>query len=181
MTTSTAGPAVDVAALFQEHGRFVFRLLRRLGVPDADVDDVFQEVFVIVHRKLATLDPTVSRRAWTYGVSVRCAANYRKRQRARREVATEEMADRPDERLVMPGEVIDARKAKDILGQILARLDDDKREVFVLHVIEELPMNEVADALGCPVATAWSRLYAARKLVEDGIRRARAQMQMGKP
>ena len=170
-----------VAALFHEHGRFVFRLLRRLGVADADADDVFQEVFVIVHRKLPELDPAGSLRAWLYGVSVRCAANYRKRQRARREVPTESFTEPSDDEQTTPAEAIDARKARDILEGILARLDDDKREVFVLHVIEELPMQEAADALGCPVHTAYSRFYAARKLVEDGIRRARAQMQMGKP
>ena len=65
---------------------------------------------------------------------------------------------------------------REILNAILRGVPDDKRDVFVLHVIEELPMREVADAVGCPLHTAYSRLYAARKLVEDGIRRVRAQM-----
>jgi RNA polymerase sigma-70 factor, ECF subfamily len=165
-----------VAALFREHGRYVFRLLRRLGVPDADVDDVFQEVFVIVHRKLPELDPRTPLRAWVYGICVRRAANYRKRNRTRREVPTEETIERADTEQTTPSEAVDARKARQILDAILRGLPDQKREVFVLYVIEELPMQEVADALGCPLHTAYSRLYAARKLVEDGIRRARAQM-----
>lgn len=168
-----------VTALFHEHGRFVFRLLRRLGVSDADVDDVLQEVFVIVHRKLPELEQTGSLRAWVYGISVRCAANYRKRQATRREVPTDEVSERPDLDQTTPAEAIDTKKAKSILDAILARLPDEKREAFVLHVIEELAMNEVAEALGCPLHTAYSRFYAARTLVEDGIRRARAQM--GKP
>ena len=181
LTTAAAPPAVDskVAALFHEHGRFVFRLLRRLGVSDADADDVFQEVFVIVHRKLPELEQTGSLRAWVYGISVRRAANYRKRQATRREVPTDEVSEHPDLDQPSPAEAIDTKKAKSILDAILVRLPDEKREAFVLHVIEELPMNEVAQALGCPLHTAYSRFYAARTLVEDGIRRARAQM--GKP
>ncbi|MDF2696117.1 MAG: polymerase sigma factor RpoE [Labilithrix sp.] len=162
--------------VFREYGRFVFRVLRRLGVHDADVDDVFQEVFVVVHRKLPELAPSGSLRAWVYGICVRRAANYRKRRWARREHTTEEEVEHPDVEQFTPVEAIDAGKAREVLENILRSLPDQKREVFVLHVIEELPMQEVADALGCPLHTAYSRFYAARKLVEDGIRRARAQM-----
>ena len=177
-STVASTPAVEarVAEIFREHGRYAFRLLRRLGVPDADVDDVFQEVFVIVHRKLPDLDPNAVLRAWVYGICVRRAANYRKRNRARREIATEEAIERVEIDPTTPGEAIDARKAREILETILRGLPDEKREVFVLYEIEELPMQEVADAVGCPLHTAYSRLYAARKLIHEGIRRARAQM-----
>ena len=67
------------------------------------------------------------------------------------------------------------RGTRAILDALLRTLPDEKREVFVLYVLEELPMQEVADAVGCPLHTAYSRLYTARKLVEDGIRRVRAQ------
>ncbi len=179
--TSSAPAVVDskVAAIFREQGRYVVRLLRRLGVADADVDDVFQEVFMIVHRKLPALDPAASVRAWVYGICVRRAANHRKRKRARREFPTDESADTVDLEQAAPGEALDATKARAMLDAILRELSDEKRDVFVLYVIEELPMREVADALGCPLHTAYSRLYAARKHVEDSIRRLRAQM--GRP
>lgn len=181
-TLATAGPAAvapKVAAIFREHGRYIFRLLRRLGVADADLDDVFQEVFVIVHRKLPELDPSVQLRAWVYGICIRCASDHRKRAHTRREVTTDETIERVDDDQTTPPEALDTMKAREILDGILRGLPDQKRDVFVLYEIEELPMQEVADALGCPLHTAYSRLYAARKLVEDGIRRARAQM--GKP
>lgn len=181
-TLATAGPAAvesKVAAIFREHGRYIFRLLRRLGVADADLDDVFQEVFVIVHRKLPELDPSVQLRAWVYGICIRCASDHRKRAHTRREVTTDETIERVDDDQTTPPEALDTMKAREILDGILRGLPDQKRDVFVLYEIEELPMQEVADALGCPLHTAYSRLYAARKLVEDGIRRARAQL--GKP
>lgn len=174
----TSTPAVEsrVAAIFREYGRFVFRLLRRLGVPDADVDDVFQEVFLIVHRKLPDLEPNTVLRAWVYGICVRRAANYRKRNRARREIPTEATIEPVEVDSTTPGEAIDARRAKELLEDILRGLPDEKREVFVLYVIEELPMQEVADAVGCPLHTAYSRLYAARKLIHERMHRARARM-----
>ena len=64
---------------------------------------------------------------------------------------------------------------------MLAELPDPKREVFVLHVIEDLPMQEVAEALGCPLHTAYTRFYAAKKLFEAAARRARARAQMDLP
>ena len=58
---------------------------------------------------------------------------------------------------------------------MLAELPEPKREVFVLHMIEDLPMHEVAEALGCPLHTAYTRFYAAKKMFEAAVRRARAQ------
>lgn len=172
-------PEATVEGIFHDQGRFVFRFLRRLGVPDADIDDVVQDVFVVVHRKLPQFDPQSSLRAWVYGICLRSAATYRKRRRSRQELTTGEEIDAPDESSASPIETLDAQKGREILDGILRALPDDKREIFILYVLEELSMPEVALVLGCPLQTAYSRLYAARKLVEDAIRRTRAQM--GRP
>src|SRR5262249_42577056 len=153
-----------VADIFRDHGRFVFRLIRRLGVPDADVDDVFQEVFVVVHRKLPEFEPHGSLRSWVYGICVRRVSNYRRRHRGRHELPPEATIEHTATEETTAPEVLDERKARALLESILRGLPEQKREVFVLYVIEELTMQEVADALGCPLKTAYSRLYAARKL-----------------
>jgi RNA polymerase sigma-70 factor (ECF subfamily) len=70
-------------------------------------------------------------------------------------------------------EELATHEARKVLDRILDELDDDKRAVFVLYEIEELTMAEVAEAIGCPLQTAYSRLHAARKLVAAGIERAR--------
>ncbi len=67
------------------------------------------------------------------------------------------------------------REARATLDRILDGLDDDKRAVFVLFEIEELPMTEVAMAVGCPLQTAYSRLHAARREVEAAMHRLRAK------
>jgi RNA polymerase sigma-70 factor (ECF subfamily) len=171
---------VTATDMFREHGRYAFRLLRRLGVHEADVDDVLQEVFVAVHRKLPEFDPSRSGRGWLYGICLRLAANYRRTRRKRREmhVAQGHESEPVDIDAATPLEVVEARKARAVLDSILAELPDPKRDVFVLHVIEDLPMHEVAEAIGCPLHTAYTRFYAAKKLFEAAARRVRAQMSL---
>ncbi len=65
-------------AIFDAHHTFVFRSLLHFGVPDASVDDAVQEVFVVVHRRLATFDATASMRAWLWGIARHVAANQRR-------------------------------------------------------------------------------------------------------
>jgi RNA polymerase sigma-70 factor (ECF subfamily) len=141
-------------------------VLRRLGVPDADADDVLQEVFVIVHRKLPGFEGRSSVRTWLYSICVRVASDYRLRTRARRE-APSEVA----EVAIEAGQEahVETAQARILLDRVLDALDDSKRAVFVLHEIEELPMSEIASALECPVQTAYSRLHAARREFEAAV------------
>src|SRR5256885_11242264 len=79
----------DFRASFEVHAPFVLRILRRLGVPKADRDDLFQEVFFIVHRKLHEYDGRASFRAWLYGICVRTVSTYRRSARVRRQESQE--------------------------------------------------------------------------------------------
>ncbi len=160
-----------LAEIFREYAPFVWRALRRLGVREADVEDVCQEVFVVVHRKLGDFEGRSSLRTWIYGICARTASDYRRSGRVRREVVT----DAPPEMAAEGGheDVVALKQARAKLDRILDELDDDKRAVFVLYEIEELSMAQVADSLGCPLQTAYSRLHAARKIVEAGVAKAK--------
>ena len=164
-------PLPSLAEIFRTHAPFVWRGLRRLGVPESDVEDVCQEVFVVVHRKLGDFEGRSSLKTWIYGICARTASDYRRSGRVRREIVT----DAPPEAAAEGATAYDTvalRQARATLDRILDELDDDKRSVFVLYEIEELTMAEVAEALGCPLQTAYSRLHAARKVVEAGVARA---------
>ena len=170
--SEAGGPGVvpPLAQIFREHAPFVWRGLRRLGVPECDVEDVCQEVFVVVHRKLGDFEGRSSLRTWIYGICARTASDYRRSGRVRREVVTDAPPDAPQEG--GQHEALALKQARATLDRILDELDDDKRSVFVLYEIEELTMAEVAEAIGCPLQTAYSRLHAARKVVEAGVARA---------
>jgi RNA polymerase sigma-70 factor (ECF subfamily) len=167
----TLAAPLDTATLFRAHAPYVWRALRRLGVREADIEDVCQEVFVVVDRRKGDFEGRSSAKTWVYGIALRTASDYRKRASHRRETLTSEP---PEERSTDdPHEALEARQARAILDRLLDELDDDKRAVFVLYEIEELPMNEVADAVGCPLQTAYSRLHVARAKITEGARRLR--------
>ncbi len=160
------------AEIFREHGAFVFRLLRRLGVPDADLDDATQDVFVSVHRGLGSYEERNQMRSWLYRISVREASRYL---RARPRVSAVDVDRIAGPSAWSPEDAAQANEARADFDRLLAVLDEDRRTVFVLYEVEELPMEEVARYIGCPLATAYSRLRSARKLVLAAAKRLEAQ------
>jgi RNA polymerase sigma-70 factor, ECF subfamily len=157
-----SGPSF--AAVFHEYAPFVLRAMRHLGVGEADLHDQCQEVFVAVFQGLAGFEGRSSLRTWIYGIALRVASNYRRRAYVRRECAVAELPEPAPEEQPDAAEQASQRRQ---LQRLLAGLDEDKREVFVLYELEELPMKEVAEACGCPLQTAYSRLRAARRALLD--------------
>lgn len=173
---SPSGPVLAPAAgqslreIFEANVAFVWRTLRHFGVSEADVEDVCQEVFVVVHRKLSGFEGRSALRTWLYGICFRVAKDHRSRAYMRREIAVSEP---PPHAAPATQETDYARaEARLVLDRILDMLDEDKRAVFVLYEIEGLPMREVAEVVGCPLQTAYSRLQAARKIVLEAAEAA---------
>jgi len=157
---SDSGSAPNLRQAFDEHARYIWRALRHLGVAEADVEDICQEVFITAHRKLAEFEGRSSLRAWLYGIGLRHAADYRKRAYVRRERAHEQPPEpAPSSERGQEQNQADSRR---LLQSLLAELDADKREVLVLYELEGFTMKEVAEIVGCPLQTAYSRLHAAR-------------------
>lgn len=152
----------DFEALYRAHFAFVWRSLKRLGVPPDQLDDATQDVFVTAHRRFGTWEGRASARAWLYGVARRVAFRYRRSQ-ARRE-RKHAALPRPE-----PPE-FDARLSdREDLARVVSALDalsPERRQVYVLAVVEGLRANEIADALDCKVPTVYSRLRRARADLE---------------
>jgi RNA polymerase sigma-70 factor, ECF subfamily len=151
------------ASLFHAHALFVWRVLRRLGVAEADVEDVCQDVFLTVHRRFEAFEGRSSSRTWIYGICLRTAANYRRRGWRQREEALG--ADHELAFATKPEEPTAVRE----LDRALAALSEAKRIVFVLYEFGELSMAEVAAVVGCPVKTCFSRLHAARRELRGAL------------
>lgn len=142
------------------------RTLRYLGVREADINDVFQEVFLVVHRRLEEFEGRASLKTWLYQIARHAASDQRRRAYMRNEVPTAEPAlGRADGGVSRSAQL----EARQLLLQALDQLDDDKRAVFVLFEVEGMTMNEVVEVLGCPLQTAYSRLHAARKIVAEQV------------
>ena len=162
--------------VFDEHARYVWRVLRHLGVPEPELDDLCQDVFLVVHRQLPSFEHRSKLSTWLYGICVRTASDYRRRARVRYERPS---ADPAASLVAASGLEPDARiGAKHELLRLLAALDEDKRTVLVLYEIEGLAMNEVAEIIGCPLQTAYSRLHAARAFLLAASHEAQADSEV---
>jgi RNA polymerase sigma-70 factor, ECF subfamily len=166
--TAPETSTLELTALLREHGGFVARVLHRM-VAEADVDDAWQEVFVVVHTKLGEFEGRSSVRTWLYGICFRTAAAFRRKAPVRREIPTEDLPEVPV--LSTPEKELGDREALSLLDQAVMTLDDDKKHVFLLYEVEELTMAEVAEIVGCPLQTAYSRHKAAREIVMAYFRR----------
>lgn len=157
------GPPPSMRTVFDEHARYVIRTLRHLGIKEADVDDVAQEVFLTVHRKLPEFEGRSKLRTWLYAICLRVASDHRRRAYVVRERVTDSPPVDTGERTgAEPDTSLESRA---FVEQLLGQLDDDKRAVLVLYEIEGLTMREVAEVVGCPLQTAYSRLHAAREIL----------------
>jgi len=156
----------------REHGSYLWRLLRRLGVREADVDDAWQETFIVVHRKLPEFEGRSALRTWLSAIAIRVVIDYRNRAHRRHEQATDEVPDRGQP--ATQDHAVLQKQRLALLDKLLRELKPEQREVLVLYEFGELPMSEVARAIGCPVQTAYSRLNAARRFLETSVRRSAA-------
>lgn len=159
----SASPKPTVRQVFDEHARYIWRTLRHLGVSDADTPDLCQEVFLTVHRKLASFEGRSTLRTWLYGICIRVASEHRRRPYVRHERPTSEPAS-AEASLAEPGPDAHLQQRRAVL-RLLGVLDADKRLVVVLYEIEGFSMKEVAEIADCPLQTAYSRLHAGRELM----------------
>jgi len=160
-----AAPAARPTAgeLFREHATFIWRVVAGHGVAPADVQDVTQEVFLVAFRKLGEWDPArASAASWLYAIAIRVAANHRRLAHVRRETpgAVPQAAVTPD-----PAGSIDRTRLLAQLDAALVEMEPRRRDVFILFEIAEQSMHDVARTVGCPLKTAYKRLYAARREV----------------
>lgn len=172
-----SAPAIDPPSfdeVYEAHVDFLWRSARALGVPVSAVDDVLQDVFVVVHRRLPEFEGRASVRTWLTRILVRVIAQHRRRFR------------RKEDHAALPDEVIDSRgtgpheevaraQAVALLGQILDAMDEEQRTVFVLAEIEQMPVPEIAQAIEVNVNTVYSRLRLARREYERQLARVRAK------
>ncbi len=152
-------PDLEFRRIFDGHAEGVARTLRYLGVPEADLMDAAQEVFLVVNRRFREFEGRASLSTWIRQICLRVASTHRRSRGRRREDVVAEPLDAGTEGDQQAD--LERREERALLGRLLDALDDDQRAVIVLYEIEMLPMREVAETVGCPLQTAYSRRKAA--------------------
>ena len=167
--------ALEVRTIYREHARFVWLSLQRLGIHPSDLDDIAQDVFMIVHRRLDTFDRRARISTWLFGICMRVAANYRRRRRWTHEVLSGGFEDERPATLTAADDILVRREQRELAERALNRLEVAKRATFVMFEIESLSCNEIAELMNVPVGTVYSRLHRARKAFLRALSRQRAR------
>ena len=162
---SPTSTPTTLRSLWDAHASYLLRSLRYLGVREADLDDALQETFVIAHRKLGDLRRDGTPRSWLYAIAVNVARHAR---RTRSTVPLDQIASPQD-----PRDLAGQAQARHELLALLNLLDDEKRELVVLYFLEQFTLKEIADALGRPLQTIYSRLGAATRQLEEARNQTR--------
>lgn len=167
---STERSLPDLHDIFEEHADHVGNSLRRLGIRDADIQDLVQDVFVVVHRILPDYDPDRSMWPWLFGIVYRTAAAYRRK--AGREILDDGAltSDRADS----AENVVEAMRRGEDRHLVLTAIQEielHRRAVFVMADIDDVSVPEIARALGIGVNTAYSRLRLAREEFRAAVTR----------
>ncbi|MBN9164970.1 MAG: RNA polymerase sigma factor [Myxococcales bacterium] len=172
-----SGASSSFAELYWTHLTYVWKTARRLGVTDAEVEDVVQETFFTAHRRSATFETLGAERAWLFATVYRVVLHHRRSFR-RRSALTEDGMDLdafPASPAAAPDRSAETSETVRLLEAILDSLDPEKRAVLVLVELEGKPLIEIAEILEINVNTVSSRLRLAREAVEAAMARHRAR------
>ncbi|HEY8078502.1 MAG TPA: RNA polymerase sigma factor [Labilithrix sp.] len=163
-----AGDAEAFRQLFIKHRSDVSRLVYRMLNAPADLEDVVQEVFVQVFRSLKDFRGQSKLSTWMHRVTVNVVLMHRRSARSR-PVLTEEVPNDivADEGQTLPDEDAERRERMRAFQRILGKLADKKRVVFVLHELEGMSPAEIAEVVDAPVLTVRTRLFYARRELEE--------------
>ena len=152
-------PRPSFEAVYREHVGFVWRVIRRFGIPEAEIEDAAHEVFLVVHRRLGEFDGQAAITTWLFAIARGVASN--RRRSAHRREQRDELAPEPSAS-IDPAERLERVRAAEAVERFLAGLPVEQRIVFELFEIEGMRGAEISEAIGLNINTVYTRLRAAR-------------------
>lgn len=161
-----AGDEAAFGELFDEHYSDVSRIIYRMIGPSPDLEDLVQDVFLQVFRSIGRFQGNSRFSTWLYRVSVNVVLMYRRSARSRPVLVAEALAEPAPAAASDPEQEAIRRKRIQAFFGLLDRLSEKKRVVFVLHELEGLPPQEIAEIVGAPLLTVRTRLFYARRDIE---------------
>jgi len=175
---SAASPPLDLVGIYESQKDFVWLTLQRMGIRHPDLEDVFQDVFVIAHKRIHTYNRQAKLSAWLYGICLRSVAAHRRRAFRRRErpdgleaSVGQPGSERWHSQIAAPDDRVRELERQAVLNELLDTLDPDHRAVVVMFEVEEYNCDSISELIGVPVGTVHSRLHTARrKLAQAAVR-----------
>lgn len=164
----------DFATIYDRHFAFVWRLAANCRVPQSHLDDVVQETFLVIHRKLPSFEGRSSLRTWIASITRLTAKEFLRRKRHQL-LGSDVDPDASASASMTPAEQLEAVAAAQLLDKFLDELPEEQREAFILAEVEEMTAEEIAQVLESNPNTVRSRLRSARQAVQQSLARHRAQ------
>jgi RNA polymerase sigma-70 factor, ECF subfamily len=175
---------LDFDEVYSAHFDFTYRVVVRLA-GTSHAEDLTQEVFAVVYRRLGEFEGRAKITTWLFQIAYRVVGAYLRRERLRRLLFGRSKDEDGSDNELEPGASASALRRleqvedSEALASALERLSWKKRAVLVLHEVEEWPGELIAERMGIPVATVWTRLHHARKelaamLERDQVRERRS-------
>jgi RNA polymerase sigma-70 factor (ECF subfamily) len=167
-----------LAEIYDTHFDFVWRNARRLGVPEASADDVTQDVFMIVQRRMASYDGRASMQAWIFGILMRVVSTHRRsiRRRSAHDVPLEQSLNRElgEAHEPSPIDQLERTERAQLIDRLLSELSEEQRSLLILCELEEWTLREIAELYGSNINTIYSRIRAAKRAFERAYSQAQA-------
>ncbi|WP_437336626.1 RNA polymerase sigma factor [Sorangium sp. So ce394] len=177
---------LDFVKVYRKLFPLVGRTVRRLGVDASSHEDVCQEVFVVVHRRLPEFRGRSSLKTWVFGIVANVVQAHRRSLRRQSpahrgtgEIVDPEQLAGPSD--LSPDEAMTRAETARVAHDLLASLDEEKRVVLLLADLEEMPAAEIAQEIGVNINTVYARLRAARQAFSDAVHRHHARLRGGPP
>jgi RNA polymerase sigma-70 factor (ECF subfamily) len=171
----TGAASLEVRDVYESHFDFVWRTARRLGASEPQVDDVVQEVFLVVQRRLPSFEGRSELKTWLFGITRRVVYASVRRRGKQREIVLPEPGDIPDAHAPSAEAQLATHEDTQLLYSLLNELEEDKREVFVLSELEEMSGPEIARALELELSNVYARVRTARQAFDAALKRYRAR------
>jgi RNA polymerase sigma-70 factor (ECF subfamily) len=170
----------DIGSLFRTHAETVHRWAVRLGGPGIDADDVVQEVFLIVQRRLREFRGDGKIETWLYRITERIVMKQRDRSWGRRLLRLfggqeDDLAELAQRGPVTPLETLERNEATRLVYAALAGLSEKQRRAVILYELEGLSGEEIAELTGTKLATVWVHLHRGREHLQARLRSLGAQ------
>jgi RNA polymerase sigma-70 factor, ECF subfamily len=165
-------------AVFETEFSYVWSSLKRLGIPERELEDVTHDTFMVIYKHFANYDATRPIKPWLFAFACRVASDYRKLGRNARETATGEVPDAAGSG-PLPDTLIAQKQAAALVHEAIQKIAEDRRPVFILAELDEVPMPEIAATLEIPLNTAYSRLRLAREEFKVAVQRLKGGNHVG--
>ncbi len=175
----SAPKPLEFRAIYETWFEEVSRWIRAMGGPQADREDLVQDVFLVVHRRLPDFDGQ-NLPGWLYQIARHRVRDFRRLVWVRRMLFGKvPLTDALPTLGASPSDTAETNEKRVLLERLLEKLNDSERAALVLFEIDGYSGEEIAEIQGVPLNTAWGRIHKARKKLKAQLAKHAAQEHKG--